>query len=95
LNKKIGALVALLVFGFIVLVLYSTIAGTRHRVRVCMAYNGRTACKTVAAKSEDSAVRSAVNNACADITSGVTEVMGCEASKPESVTWLGGTAAKP
>jgi hypothetical protein len=89
LNKQVGVLVAVLVFGFIVLILYSTIAGTRHRVRVCMAFNGRTACKTVAAKSEDGAVRSAVNNACADITSGVTEVMACEGSKPESVTWLG------
>jgi hypothetical protein len=89
LNKKVGAVVALLVFGFIVLILYSTIAGTRHRVQVCMAFKGRTVCKTVSAKSEESAVRSAVNNACADITSGVTEVMACEGSKPESITWLG------
>lgn len=88
-NKKVGVIVALLMVGFVALVLYSTMAGVRRRVRVCMAYNGRTACKTVAARSEESAIRSAVNNACADITSGVTEVMGCEGSKPESVTWLG------
>jgi len=89
LNKNIGVLVFLLVAGFIALILYSTMAGARHRVRVCMAFNGRTACKTVSAKSEDSAVRSGVSNACADITSGVTEVMACEGSKPESITWLG------
>lgn len=88
-NKKLGAIVALLVFGFIVLILYSTMAGARHRVRVCLAFNGRTTCKTVAARSEESAVRSGVSGACADLASGVTEVMACEGAKPESVTMLG------
>jgi hypothetical protein len=53
-----------------------------------MTYQGRSACKTVSAKSEQSAVRSAMENACADIASGVTDSMGCTQSEPQRVRWL-------
>jgi hypothetical protein len=42
----------------------------------------------VNAKSEAAAVRSASENACADIASGVTDTMRCDASEPQSVRWL-------
>jgi len=70
------------------LIAYATVHGPRYRVNVCMAFDGRSRCKTVSAKSELSAVRSAVTNACADIASGVTQVMSCEQSQPQSVTWI-------
>lgn len=53
-----------------------------------MAYQGRTACKTVSAKSEQAALRSASENACADIASGVTDTMRCEQSEPVRLKWL-------
>ena len=53
-----------------------------------MAYQGRTNCRTVSAKSEQSALRSASDNACADIASGVTDTMRCQQSQPQSVKWL-------
>ena len=67
---------------------YSTLHGPRYRVETCMAYQGRTACKTVSAKSEQAALRSATENACADIASGVTDTMRCEQSEPQRVKWL-------
>ncbi len=53
-----------------------------------MAYEGRSACKTVSAKEEAAALRSATENACADIASGVTDTMRCQQTEPKSVNWL-------
>jgi hypothetical protein len=80
--------VALFVVGFLALVAYSTMKGKRYRVEVCMAYQGRTNCRTVSATSEEAALRSASDNACADIASGVTDIMRCDQSQPHSVKWL-------
>jgi len=86
--NKIGILVAIFVLGFLALVAYSTLRGPRYRVEECMAYQGRTACRIVSAKSEQAALRSAAENACADIASGVTDTMRCEQSEPQRVKWL-------
>ena len=53
-----------------------------------MSFGGRETCKTVKAKSEESALRSGIQNACADISSGVTDTVRCEKSEPKSVLWL-------
>jgi hypothetical protein len=68
--------------------LYSTLHGPRYRVEVCMTCQGRTACKTVNAKSETAALRSGTENACADIASGVTDTVRCQESEPQSVRWI-------
>ena len=74
--------------AFIALVLFTTLNGPRFRVQVCMSFEGRDACKIVNAHSEESALRSAIQNACADISSGVTDTVKCEKSDPKSVLWL-------
>ncbi|HEY3456742.1 MAG TPA: hypothetical protein VGK64_19345 [Bryobacteraceae bacterium] len=79
---------ALFLAAFLGLMVYSTMAGPRYRVEVCMAYEGRTACRTVSAKSEAAAIRAGSDNACADIASGVTDTMRCLAAEPKSVRWL-------
>ena len=79
---------ALFLAAFLGLMVYSTMAGPRYRVEVCMAYEGRSACRTVSAKSEAAAIRAGSDNACADIASGVTDTMRCLAAEPKSVRWL-------
>lgn len=85
---KVGIIVAIFVAAFLALIVYSTLAGPRYRVEICMTYQGHSTCKTVSAKSEQAALRSGAENACADISSGVTDTMRCEQSQPESVRWL-------
>jgi hypothetical protein len=80
--------IAVFVVAFLALVAYSTMQGSRYRVVVCMAYQGRTNCRTVSAKSEEAALRAASDNACADIASGVTDTMRCQQSQPQSIKWL-------
>ncbi|MBV8833530.1 MAG: hypothetical protein JO108_30395 [Acidobacteriaceae bacterium] len=74
--------------GFVALLAYSTLHGPRYRAEICMSFNGRTNCRTVTAKSEAAALRAGAENACADLTSGVTNTMECVASQPQSIRWL-------
>jgi hypothetical protein len=85
---KIGLVVALFVVAFLALIAYSTLSGPRYRVEVCMAYQDRSACRTVSAKTERAAIRAASDNACADIASGVTDTMKCTAAEPHSIRWI-------
>ena len=86
---KIGLIIGIIVLAAVaVLIATSTMRGPRYRLEVCMYFNDRFNCKTVSARSEQAAMRSAVQNACADIASGVSEVMNCESSDPKKVKWL-------
>jgi Na+/alanine symporter len=87
--KRPGIYIAVFVLIVIALISYSTMAGKQYRAEVCMAFQGRSACKTVTGKSQEAVLRGGITNACADIAAGVTETMTCEQSPPQKVTWLG------
>ena len=87
-NAKVVLIVVLAVLGLGLLFYYSIASNVRYRVEVCVAYNGRTSCRTARADTEDHALHSAQSNACALIASGVTDTMQCERSTPTSVKWL-------
>ena len=81
----IGVIFVVAIIGFLI---YSSMGIAKYRVEVCVAFNGRTSCRTASADSQDHAQRSAQSNACALIASGVTDTMQCERSTPQSVRWL-------
>jgi hypothetical protein len=88
-NKKV-ALAVIVVLGALGLVymFYSSTSNVKYRVEVCVAFQGRTSCRTARADTEEHALRSAQSNACGLIASGVTDTMQCEHSNPTSVKWL-------
>ena len=65
-----------------------TMSQAQYRVQLCIDYQGRTNCGQASGSSEQFAVQAATTNACATISSGVTEVMQCEHTAPSKVTWL-------
>jgi hypothetical protein len=74
-------------------VVYTTLSAssTRYRCEVCVEFQGRTSCRTAAAATEMQARRTAQENACALIASGVTDSMQCGTyTQPTSVRWLSG-----
>ena len=76
----------LLVVGFVV---YSSLwGGERVHCQVCMVFKDRRDCRTVSAKTRENALRTAISNACAQLSGGVTETNQCENTPPESVNWL-------
>ncbi len=88
-NKKL-ALTVVIVVGVLLLgyMFYSSTSNVRYRVEVCVAFQGRTSCRTARADNQEHALRSAQSNACALIASGVTDTMQCEHAGPTSVKWL-------
>ena len=88
-NKKV-AIPILIVAGLLGLVFlfYASMGNLKNRVEVCVAFQGRTSCRTASADTQDHALHTAQTNACALIASGVTDTMQCERSAPTSVKWL-------
>jgi len=82
--------VAGIIFVLIVLdvIVYSSFNLAKHRVEVCINFNGRTNCKTASAATEEFALQAAVTNACGEIAFGVTETVACEHTPPVKVTRL-------
>ena len=76
----------------VALFLWALIDGTlsqqRYRVEVCMDFQGRTNCATAAGPSQEQALRTATQTACALLASGMTESMACDRTPPKSVRWI-------
>ena len=88
--KKPVILAILFVFVVIGMVVYSTLGSRRYRCEVCITLNGKSACRSAAAGTEEQALRAARDMACAEIASGVTESMQCGQTAPDRVRWLAG-----
>lgn len=81
----LGIAFAVLVLGFI---LYSSFRPQGFRCRVCMSFKGNRDCRTASAATQQEALRTAVTNACAQLSGGVIESSQCENTAPESIDWL-------
>ncbi len=81
----IGAIVFIvLVIGALV---YFTIGLQQYTCEVCMEFEGRENCAVASGTTEEEAVRTATDTACATISAGMTESIQCSRTKPVSVTW--------
>jgi len=81
----IGIVFALLILAVLI---YSSMNLAAYRVEVCMTFNGRTSCRTAAGAQKETAQRAAIENACAEIASGVTDSIACTNTEPSKETWL-------
>jgi hypothetical protein len=79
-RNLVAALVVLL--PIIAFVVYSSFQVSAVECEVCMRYDGRQSCRTTSAATRDEALRSAVDNACALLTSGMTETIRCQRGEP-------------
>lgn len=82
---KKALLVLLAVGAFAGLLYATTVSQSGVECEVCMAFNGTDVCRSVRAASRQDAASSAVQNACAILTRGVTDVIQCQASAPRSL----------
>ena len=67
------------VIGFVV---YSSLQVSVVECEVCMAFGGRELCRSASAASRDEALRSATDNACALLASGMTDTIRCQRGDP-------------
>ena len=67
------------IIGFVVM---SSLNVGGIRCEVCVDFNGRQACRSVDGDTESDAHSAAVTNACALVSSGVTDTVACQHSTP-------------
>jgi hypothetical protein len=80
----LGIVFVAIVIGFVV---YSTLTTGRTRCEVCVTFRGQQSCRTASASTRELALRTATENACAIISSGVTDSNQCHNTPPDSVRW--------
>ena len=76
--------IAIAVVGFII---YSSTGLDDHTVEVCVEYKGRENCGVASGATREEAQRTAQSIACATISAGVSETIGCSRVEPRIVTW--------
>ncbi len=80
-------LVLLGVALFVGYLLYSSLSLRKFSCEVCVEFRGQTVCRTAAGATQEEAQRTAVELACAVLSSGRTESMRCNETPPKSVRW--------
>ena len=83
-RNVIAAFVILL--PIVAVLAYTTMQVAAHECEVCMSFAGAEVCRTVAASTEEEARRGAIDNACALLTSGMTNTLKCSRSEPVRAT---------
>ena len=89
-KNRTGWIVALVAIVVIGLMIYSSIGLAGYRVEVCKEFQGKSACRTASGSNRENAQRTASDNACALISSGMTDSIACQGTNPVSVKWLKG-----
>jgi hypothetical protein len=79
---------AALVAAVLIYVIWTSLHTANFRVQVCVSYRGLSACRAAEGRTLEEATRAAHDNACSQITSGVTGTLGCQNTPATSVTRL-------
>lgn len=82
--SRAGLVGLLLLLGVVGFVIAQSLVIDAHSCEVCMEYKGRSQCRTVSAATIEQAREGAITNACAYISGGVTETIGCNSRRPAS-----------
>lgn len=87
--KNKGVWIVVIFLAAFLAIMYTSTQGLKaHRVEVCIEYQGREACRIASGDTKEHAQRTASDNACALIASGMTDSMACTNTPPKKITWL-------
>ena len=79
----LSAIAVILVVG--ALIYFAMQGQTTHTCEVCIEFDGRNQCRSARGPTVAEATKTAADNACAMVTSGMTEIMRCGRTDPKSV----------
>jgi hypothetical protein len=83
--KKI--VLPILFIGFVLYIIWATAFSKQIRCTVCVEFKGESACKSALGNSREDAMRAAIDNACAQLASGMSEIRSCNQKEPVSIEW--------
>ncbi len=75
--KVLKLAIALFVLAALAYLIFSSLAATHYRYEVCVRYAGHSSCRVAEGRTRAEAQRAAHDNACAQLTSGVTGAVTC------------------
>jgi hypothetical protein len=76
------AIAALATIGLLVLGVRQSLSAS---CEVCMTFQGRSTCRTAVGADEREATTTAIQNACALISAGMTQTVQCQNRAPDSI----------
>lgn len=68
------------------LIVYSSFRQSQVSCEVCISYAGTSQCRTASGTTREEAIRTATNNACTYISSGMSDSIRCGNTPPSRVT---------
>ena len=85
-QAKIGIVTAILVALTLGLLIYSTLQQAQIECEACVTFRGRTDCRTAIGPDRELATKTAVDNACGLLASGMADSISCSNTPPDRVT---------
>ena len=79
---KAGILAVVFAAATIAVLVLGIRGATRISCEACVTFNGRTECRIASGQTEEEAVRTAVDHACAFVAAGMTESVACTTRSP-------------
>ena len=79
---KAGIIGAILAVGTLALVIVAMLRSFEYHCEVCVQFEGNTVCREAKGSSAEEAMRTAQDNACAFVASGMTQIVQCTAKPP-------------
>jgi len=87
---KITIVAAVLVAASVGLLALSVMRQARVSCEVCVSFRGHSQCRTARGPNRQEAIRTATDNACAFLASGMTDSIACSNTPPTLATCDGG-----
>jgi hypothetical protein len=86
-SRRSTTILAAVIFvaAALALIVYSTLSLGGHSCEVCIEFRGQEKCRSAKGSTSDEATRTAIDNACAFLASGVTDSIACTNTPPKSV----------
>ena len=82
---KIAVVVTILVAATVVLLIFTMVQQAKVSCEVCIAFHGRTQCRGAAGPTRDDAIKTATDNACGFLASGMANSIACSKTPPHDV----------
>jgi len=85
-----SAIGAILVIATVAAIVLHTLSSLELSCEVCVQFQGRTACREAYGVTREEATRTAIDNACAQLASGMAESVACTTrTEPTSIQCAG------
>lgn len=83
---KIAIVTVVLLGATLGLLIYAMLQQAQVRCEVCVTFRGKTQCRTAAGPDREQAARTATDNACGFLASGMADSISCSKTPPDAVT---------